>query len=136
METSQEKTKERSILRRTLEFVPLLGTALFYSRPEYTKFEYENKPILVLKKIYHSANVVLLGLYLFGEIRTSGWTMKDYKKEFEKENKKIQVTDSTYNSILQENVDDTTFVNLLNKYTPLREKEKVVLQNKLERDLK
>jgi hypothetical protein len=44
--------------------------------------------------------------------------------------------DSTYNSILQENVDDTTFVNLLNKYTPLREKEKVVLQNKLERDLK
>jgi len=43
--------------------------------------------------------------------------------------------DSTYKSIVNENVDDTSFFNLLNKYVPFSEKEKVVKQNKLEKNL-
>jgi len=52
-------------------------------------------------------------------------------KKFEVEKYRNRI-DSTYKSIVNENVDDTSFVNLLNKYVPFSEKEKIVKQNNLE----
>lgn len=43
--------------------------------------------------------------------------------------------DSVYNSILQEDLKDTTYIDLLNKYTPLKEKKRIVNENKLEKNL-
>jgi hypothetical protein len=133
---SSKRIKERSLARRITEWVPLVGTALFFSRGEYTKFEYDYKEVSALKQLYHSANVVLLGIYLFAGIKTDNWTTRDYKRIIEEKNQRISKVDSNYNSIVNKNVEDTTFVNLLNKYVPLSEKEKIVKQNELEKSLK
>lgn len=56
----------------------------------------------------------------------------DKKYKSDQRQKYNQKIDSTYNSIVKENVDDTTFVRLLKDYIPFSEKEKVVKQNSLE----
>lgn len=128
---SEEKTKERSLFRRIIEWVPLVGTALFYSRP-YTKFERDHKEFSGLKQLYHSASVVSFGAYIYFGMNTGNWTLEQCKKNVNERMQKNYKVDSTYNSIVKENVDDTTFVRLLKDYIPFSEKEKVVKQNSLE----
>ncbi len=126
--------------------LPFIGFVNFFGKEankiikEYNKKDKSWGKEIALKSLYHGGISFTTGLYtimalLYGTLKPFEAFANNMKETQLQEQKHQRHIDSTYNSIVNENVDDTTFVNILNKYTPFVEKEKVVNQNSLEEGL-
>ncbi len=144
---SKEKTKERSFGKKILDAsINVMDKALNIV-PFVASARYENKQYVLTKKIesplryalksyglqtYNAFSSLLIGTWAFSSFFTGEINPKKQLEFFNsKQQHKYQIN-SAYNSIVKERVDDTTFVNLLNKYVPSSEKEKIINQNSLE----
>lgn len=61
---------------------------------------------------------------------------KDWIKQKEEHNKYYQTVNFSYDSLLHKNINNTNFINLLNKYIPFKDKEIIIKESKLENNVK
>ena len=124
------------------------GSIIHYSEKSHKENpKFPSKLLECSKILLHTlytaiaGSIVLTGIavYTLNVKRTKEFSISKQKNFYyeQKRNNKVQLQHKetinfSYDSILNKNLDNPTFIHLLNEYTPFEQKEKIVKQNKLE----